>query len=241
MTFIPSVYKINLILCLIYRIYHIASSYSIFHKDLITLKRKFINNGFPAWQFDNVVSRFLTSIYAPKEKQQTVPKKRCLLVLPYLGPMSVYVNRKLKRLVNRYYPTIEFRIVYRRGMSIRNLFSYKDQLPTKCLSGVVYYICCKSCGPSQAYIGKTINTVYERFYGANGHLNPATKKSALIEHVGENINPYCEFDISTLKIIDRCNGDMKLRYAESIHLKLGKQTLNTQERSIPLNIIWRLL
>ena len=60
------------------------------------------------------------------------PKKICLLVLPYLGPLSIYVNRKIKRLVNKFYPTIELRIVYKRGLSIQNLFSYEDQLPLKC-------------------------------------------------------------------------------------------------------------
>ena len=124
-----------------------------------------------------------------------------------------------------------------RELSIRNLFSYKDQLPLKCSSGVVYYICCKSCGPSQTYIGKTINTVHERFYGANGHLNPSTKKSTLLEHLAKGISDQCEFDVNTLKIIDRCEYDLKLRYAESIHLKLGNQSLNTQDRSIPLQII----
>ena len=234
-SFIPKIYKNNLIYCLVYRVYHIASSYQLFHEDLVNLRKKFIRNGFPKWQFELIVNKFLTSVYNPKTTQQIAPKKTCMLILPYLGPLSVYVNRKIKRLVNKFYPLIELRIVYRRGLSIRNLFSYKDQLPLKCSSGVVYYICCKSCGPSQAYIGKTINTVHERFYGANGHLNPSTKKSALLEHLGKGISDQCEFDVNTLKIIDRCEYDLKLRYAESIHL--GNQSLNTEDRSIPLQII----
>ena len=39
------------------------------------------------------------------------------------------------------------------------------------------------------------------------------------------------------KILDACTGDLQLRFAESTHLKHSKQTLNTQERSIPLKII----
>ena len=76
-----------------------------------------------------------------------------------------------------------------------------------------------------------INTVHERFYGANGHLNPSTKKSTLLEHLGKGISNQCEFDVNTLKIIDRCEYDLKLRYAKSIHLKLGNKSLNTQDRS----------
>ena len=51
-------------------------------------------------------------------------------------------------------------------------------------------------------MGKTINTVYERFYGANGHLNVKTKNSALHEHISETGDPECEFvfeDIDNLE------------------------------------------
>ena len=186
------------------------------------------------------IKSFMYCVYRfyPKATQQTAPKKTCMLVLPYLGPLSIHVNRKIKRLANKFYPHIELGIVYRGGLSIRSLFSYKDQLPLKCSSGVMYYICCKSYGPSQAYIGKTINTVHERFYGANGHLNPSTKKNALLEHLGKGISDQCEFYVNTLKIIDRCECYLKLRYDESIHLKLGNQSLNTQDRSTPHQIIY---
>ena len=68
-------------------------------------------------------------------------------------------------------------------------------------------------------------------------MNPSTKKSALLGHLGRGISDSCEFNLNTIKIIDKCEYDLKLRYAESIHLKLGNQSLNTQDRSIPLNII----
>ena len=90
--------------CLVYRVYHIASSYDLFDKDIKHLKNKFISNGFPAWQFHihNIVNKFLSSIYDPKPAQPTAPKVKqtCLLVLPYLGPLSIYhyVNRKRKNL-----------------------------------------------------------------------------------------------------------------------------------------------
>ena len=88
-----------------------------------------------------------------------------------------------------------------------------------------------------AYIGKTVNTLYERFYGSNGHLHQSTKRSALLEHIIQDVSRNCGFDIDKIKIQDSCNNDLKLRFAESIHIKLGNQSLNTQERSIPLNII----
>ena len=94
-------------------------------------------------------------------------------ILKYLGPLSNVIRRRLLKLVHRFYPTIKLRVVFRRGFRISNLFNYKDRFPIACKSMVVYYICCRKCGPSQAYIGKTINSVYERFYASGtGHLNP---------------------------------------------------------------------
>ena len=83
-SFIPKIYKNSLIYCLAYRVYHIASSYQLFHEDLVNLRKKFIRNGFPKWQFELIVNKFLTSVYNPKTTQQTAPKKTCMLVLPYL-------------------------------------------------------------------------------------------------------------------------------------------------------------
>ena len=96
---------------------------------------------------------------------------------------------------------------------------------------------CKKCGPSAAYIGKTINTLHERFYGPNGHLNPKTKKSALLDHMMGTNDPDCEFIFDDIKILDSSNIDFKLRIIESVYLKYEKQSLNIQEFSFPLKLV----
>ena len=63
------------------------------------------------------------------------------------------------------------------------------------------------------------------------------QSTALLDHLAASVTPACEFNTNNIKILDACTGDLKLRFAESIHLKHSKQTLNTQERSIPLKII----
>ena len=108
------------------------------------------------------------------------------------------------------------------------MFKFKDCFPLKCKSGIVYSIQCNKCGQSAAYIGKTKNTLFERFYGSNGHLNPRTQKSALIDHVVSTGDPECNFEFNTIKILDNCDVDYRLRIIESIYLKFDKQSLNTQ-------------
>ena len=100
----------------------------------------------------------------------------------------------------------------------------------------MYYIECCKCGQSAAYIGKTKNTLFERFYGSNGHLNPKTQKSALIDHVMGSGDPECSFDFDSIKLLDSASADYRLRIIESVYLKFDKQSLNTQEYSYPLKL-----
>ena len=236
-SFIPESYKSNLIYILVYRIFHITSSYIIFDIDRRILKAKFLKNGFPSVLFDLTVGKFLDKLYTPEEVVATVKRMRVTMVLPYLGPLSVFIKRRLTKLVTKFYPLVDLKIIYKRGRTIGSMFPYKDNFPLKCNSSVVYKIECESCGSSATYVGKTINTIHERFYGANEHLHPSTKSTALLDHLAANVTPTCEFNTNNIKILDACTGDLKLRFAESIHLKHSKQTLNTQERSIPLKII----
>ena len=223
---------------MIYRVYTIASTYSTFHLDLTKLRSKFKGNGFPTFLVDMCVNSVLAKVYAePAAKVPTVSKKPLICVLPFLGPTSYLVSRRLKTLIHKHYPCIDLKVVFKRGFRIKDLFSFKDRLPLSCRSSVIYYTQCKKCGPSAAYLGKTKNTIHERFYGSNGHLNPKTKQSALHSHLSESVDPECEFVFKDIEILGTSTHDIRLRYMESLMLKIGKkQTLNTQEWSIPLRI-----
>ena len=157
--------------------------------------------------------------------------------MPYLGPMSIVMKRNVYKLVIKFYPSVEFKVIFKRGFRISNMFNFKDKLDLKSQSGVVYYINCNKCGPSAAYIGKTKNTLHERFYGSNGHLNPKTKKSALHDHMMFTNDSECGFDFDKIKILDASSVDYRLRIIESVYLKYDKQSLNTQEYSYPLKLV----
>ena len=103
---------------------------------------------------------------------------------------------------------------------------------------LVYYTECSVCGPSQAYLGKTKNSVYERFFTSGiGHLAPNNANSAVLSHLNESANPSCSFNFDDIKIVETGSSDEQIRFIESILLKHDKQTLNTQERSIKLNVV----
>ena len=77
---------------------------------------------------------------------------------------------------------------------------------------VVYYTKCEKCGPSEAYIGKTINSLYKRFYASGtGHLHPNNKDSPLIKHCLKTGDPECDFNFKNVKYWNA--DDMTKKYA----------------------------
>ena len=111
-----------------HRVYNIASSYSyiIFHKDLEALEQKFVKNGFSSFMFKSNICKYLNNQHTAKVSNSTVLKKRIVFVMPYLGPLSILIKRRLKRLISKFYSLIELKIVFKRGNTIKNMFSYKD-------------------------------------------------------------------------------------------------------------------
>ena len=239
-SFVPDKQKFNLVYNLVNRIYRIASNMTIFDTDFTSLKQRLLANGFPDRLICECADKVLTKYRTTDQQEEatTVPKRAVTMYLPFLGPISYSVKRNLLTLVNKFYPSVELTIVFNRGFKIRNLFAYKDKFPMKCRSMLVYYTECSVCGPSQAYLGKTKNTVYERFYTSGiGHLAPNNASSALLGHLNESISPNCSFDFDKVKIVESGTFDEQIRFIESILLKYEKQTLNTQDRSIKLNIV----
>ena len=57
-------------------------------------------------------------------------------------------------------------------------------------------------------------------------LGELSSQSAISPY--EEEDPLYEFEFESIKILDRCDKDLKLRYIESIYLKFDKQSLNTQ-------------
>ena len=63
-SFLCSRFKINSLKTLIYRAYHISSSYVNFDTEINFLRKFFYNNGYPSYLFDNHLNSFLNKIYS---------------------------------------------------------------------------------------------------------------------------------------------------------------------------------
>ena len=223
-SFIPYIYKLNFVSTLVYRIYKIASNMIIFDTDVDLLEKRLKLNGFPKYLIDNCIGKVLDRYHVnttSSDNITTVPKREIVIALPCLGPLSNIIRRRILSLVHKFYPSVNIRVVFRRGFRIANLFNYKDRFPIACRSMIVYHIHCRKCGPSQAYIGKTVNTLYERFHASgSGHLHPHNVESALLNHINKSTDPDCEFHFEDVKILETGRYDQEIRFMESIFIEI---------------------
>ena len=185
----------------------------IFDTDVELLENRLKLNGFPYYLIDTCIGKVLNKYHAntPDNSNNTnsVDKHDIAIALPYLGPLSILLRRRILRLVRKFYPTVNLRVVFRRGFQLSNLFNYKDKFPLACRSMVVYHICCRKYGHSQAYIGKTVNTLYERFHASgSGHLHPNNVDSALLNRINKSGDPDCAFHFEDVKILETGRYDL---------------------------------
>ena len=98
----PVQYKINLISVLIYRAFHICSSYKAFHSQICNIKRFLQQNRFPAQLIDRIIKKFLNKQYVVDIKPSNVPKLPILLFLPSLGVYSIHLKKRLTKFIETY-------------------------------------------------------------------------------------------------------------------------------------------
>ena len=95
--FLPSTYRFGNVYTLAYRCFRICSSWTKLHNELVCLKENFLINGYPEDFINKCFKKFLDNIHIVKETTLTVEKKSLVLVLPYLGSISLQTRTKLKK------------------------------------------------------------------------------------------------------------------------------------------------
>ena len=92
-------------------------------------------------------------MFDKKVIKDTVPRKEYDITLPYLGPLSNKIHRRIKNVFQKVLSAGEFRIVYKTTHRLSHLFRFKDLVPSDLRSHVIYHFKCPSC--NNGYIGET--------------------------------------------------------------------------------------
>src|SRR5678815_3143187 len=95
-SFIPHIFKINLIKTLFDRGYKISSSYVNFTKELDFLKTLFLKNGFPEFIIDSTFRKLLSAKFKDKSQAKfTAPKDILYMRLHFWGKSVAKFDVKL--------------------------------------------------------------------------------------------------------------------------------------------------
>ena len=94
-SFIFDTYKIGLVHTLLFRFFKICSSMENFYIEVELLRSIFKYNNFPVNITDQCSKKLLDKLHVPKQIVPTVPKRKLLVALPYLGTFSLNLRKRL--------------------------------------------------------------------------------------------------------------------------------------------------
>ena len=237
-SFVPTDFKHGLIFTLLFRAHALSSNYELFHEEIVRLKTIWQKNGYPLFFIDKVIYRFLDSLFRPKCNNETIAeKKKVCITLPYLGPLSLQLKRRLRNVFKRCIPTVNLRVVFSSNNRIRNFCSFKDVIPLNVQSLIVYNFTCSTC--FSTYIGKTkrhfLIRAYEHLgisYRTNKNLKYAHNTATSVrKHLCSCNHSACLDDFT---VISRAKNDFHTKIKESILIKYRQPDLNDTEDSFPL-------
>jgi len=236
-SFTPMLYKLNSIKTLLYRAYTLSSSYINFHLEIEFLRQYFVNNKYPIYLFDNVVSKFLESKFKTNHVSiSTVPKKIYYLKFNYYGYQSLKFRNCLKRILSGYFPHVDFRIILQNSFTLGSLASSKERIPEDLLSNVVYEYNCSGC--NARYVGSTTRSFRTRkmeHMGISARTNRPLAKpsfSNIRNHSEESDHP---LKPDNFKIIRKVHEQSLLAITESVYIKTTGPSLNSTMAAVPLH------
>ena len=208
----PNSWKKALVFCFLKRAFVICSNWSLFHKEVLKLKRTFVLNGYSEDFFNHAVNRFLSKCLV---SSNDVPRRDSIqytLVLPYFGKISDKFRLQFRRLSRKY--NLDCRLVFK-PFKVSTYFSLKSVVPDVLKSCLVYkYVCSKDS--TQIYIGKTKRHFLTRI------REHGTSNSAITGHC----NLCSCFSINNFSVLRCTNSEYDAVIAEALFIRKIRPSLN---------------
>ena len=233
----PLSFKINSCKTLLSRAFSLSSSWLKFHEEVSFLKTYFTKNCYPAFVFEKQLRNFLSNMFRPKPLISTVPKMTMYVSLPFMND-SLSVQRELKKVLNKLYPYVEFKLVFRNTLTIGSLFRFKDSLSELMRASTVYLFSCPKCNFG-TYVGCTNRMLKVRIDSHRGVSHRTGCALKVKEHSAiRSHSASCRHTIqyNDFKILSFASDPHSLLFLESLLIKQHSPTLNNQTTSIPLYI-----
>ena len=240
-SFIAEQYKKGLIFCLLFRIFTFVTTWEKFHDEVVALKNIFKKNAYPEHFFDKCVKNFLDKKFKKLETKSDQIRE-LKISIPFMGSYSNVVKKQISKLASQLLVKTKITIIWKSPRKLRNLFTFKDRLPMRLRSKILYSYTCDGC--NSIYIGKSKRHFVVRAYEHLGLSLRTGKKftfnaknsnnSNILEHI--NTQSCCQGNIANFKIVGNASNDYFLRIKKSLLIHKLKPTINSNEKSIPLQL-----
>jgi len=238
-SFCPEIFKVNAIRTLIYRAYHLSSSYATLHGEFRFLISYFKKNGYPSKLVESCIMKFLTRIYSNYSNiiQQDITNKH-YFSFPFFGAKSIKLQKELNVLLAKHFTGMKSVIVMVNKYKIATLFNHKDRVPDSMQSSLVYKYSCARC--ASVYIGSTLRSLNVRssehcgnsFRTGQPLTNPS--HSNIRDHSLKCGSP---LDLNNFSKLASCPNVGDLRILESLYIHRLKPKLNSSQTAHPLYVV----
>ena len=230
-------FKLNSCKTLLSRAFSLTSNWPKFHEEIEILSKYFINNCYPRFIFEKILKRYLCNVFNPKSPVPTVPKKVMYVSLPFTNNSS-YVKSELTKTLDKLYPYVEFRYIFKNPFTLGSLFHFKDSLPDLMRNLSIYLYNCPNC-KFGTYVGCSKRLLKVRIDSHRGvsHRTGSTLSNKEHSAVRNHSNSCkCNVQYDNFKILSQAPNQRSLPFLESLYIKLLSPRLNNQTTSIPLHI-----
>ena len=227
--FVPETYKTGLIKSLVFRCFNFCSD---FHEINIS-KCILYKNNYPRDFLDKCIKEFLDRALTQKVVVSTVPKKDLMIVLPYLGKLSLQIRTRINRVIRNKLPHCNLQT----KCKLINFFTFKDKTPVFLRSGIVHKFKCGGCNAT--YYGKTKRHFKVKMCeqlgvsALTGNRVKGDNDSAIKEH-----HLFCNHlsGFGDFSILASNNNDFKVTLMKSLLISRDQPSLNKNRYSLPLEL-----
>ena len=243
-SFVPWSYRTSWIRSLIYRAKNICSTNTLLSAQLEMIDQFMAWNNFPIHVRKSLKNKFLKVNPKNKSRSNSKIEKVLWLRIPYFGPKSDFLVKKLKQKLKKHLNEFELRVIYKCN-KISMFCSNKDKIKPLNKANVIYKFKCPGC--SEEYIGKTERNLVTRLKEhGNGEVDSAINlhlqqcslfkdmisfNNILLNGKLKHYDLRCNTILSNTCILDYHNNWSYLSFLESYYIKYFNPSLNTGSRA----------
>ena len=138
------------------RTFKINNTWIGFHNNINELTVVLGKNQFPSSLVNKTVEHYLSNFFASTLRTFAATSSNVSRThyykLPFVGPFSTYVQRRIKHLTRHYCKNLDIKLVFV-PYKIKSLLSAKNAISKLSRSRIVYKFSCAGC--STCYVGET--------------------------------------------------------------------------------------